>query len=443
MKRGRLNKAFMGWFIVFLLIGIYNMPKENVETENKFYSLTKDRIEIKNILQKGGDEKVDVKFQLEGKDLNLSQKPIGCRNRYYIPVEDLCKNLSKTLDIKDKKILLDNVEIDMSTNKYKVGKEWKELRGEAVLIDNKLYMTLVDLGEILNLKTSWNQKNCTVGMYKNRQGIEVKKPPKKNKKKVFMRLEDVAAGTIYTKNENLEKFRVVGDYLYEQGAKFHIAWIPRYVNPKENIDNDLTRDFSFSNANFLFTLDYLIDRGGVVGLHGYTHQYGQEESIIGSEFQESFNQSPEEQRSRVEKALDTANKLNIPHVFFETPHYRSSEEFQSILEEYFNYVYEPAIGVWNYNVYLSERNHRTKFIPAPLSYVEDKDVDAMIEKIKKKDENLKSFFYHPAKEFEYIKFASSEDGYPYCSYDENSMLHKLVNTIYAEGYNLSSIENSK
>ena len=66
------------------------------------------------------------------------------------------------------------------------------------MVDNKLYMTMIDLTEILNIKTSWDSKNNTISMFKNRETVEKEKAPKNLTKRAYMRLEDVTAGDVYT-----------------------------------------------------------------------------------------------------------------------------------------------------------------------------------------------------------------------------------------------------
>lgn len=443
MKNRKINVVFAILIISCLIVGVYNIPIRGEEIKKDLYSRSLDKKERQKIILEGGNGDISVNFNMEGKPFKLKNKLIQCDNRYYLDIEDICNAVGAELKIEEDYATINDVNVDLKSDRYKQEKEWKDLRGEAVMVDNKLYMTMIDITEILNIKTSWNSENNTISMFKNRETVEKEKVHKNLIKRAYMRLEDVTTGDVYTKDENLEKFRIEGDYLEQKGARFHIAWVPRYVNPEKNIDNDLLKNFTFSNAEFLYTLDYLIDRGGVVGLHGYTHQFGDAESIIGSEFQDSFNQTYEEKKEKVENALNTADKLNIPHVFFETPHYRSNEEFQTMLEEYFNYLYEPCIGIWNHKVYKSRRNNRTKFIPASLGYVKDKDIDEMIEKIRTNDKDLMSFYYHPSKEFEYINIERDDSGYPYYKYDENSMLHKLVNEVYKKGYSLDSIEDFK
>lgn len=54
----------------------------------------------------------------------------------------------------------------------------------------------------------------------------------------------------------------------------------------------------------MYTLDYFIDRGGIIGLHGYTHQSGAEVSIDGIEFDETRNNDESIIRERVQKLFN-------------------------------------------------------------------------------------------------------------------------------------------
>lgn len=52
--------------------------------------------------------------------------------------------------------------------------------------------------------------------------------------------------------------------------------MPRYIDPSQNIDNSLADNMNMYNADFIYTLDYFTFRRGLIGLHGYTHQNGNE-----------------------------------------------------------------------------------------------------------------------------------------------------------------------
>ena len=308
------------------------------------------------------------------------------------------------------------------------------------------YVSFNDLCEILNLKTHWDYDTSSIIINK----INDKKTKKDNSlkndekvKKAYIRLEDFTSGEIYDRATNLEKIRVVADYMKSEDSVFHVAWVPRYVNLEKGVDNDLAEDEIMKNVHFLFTIDYLINRNAVIGIHGYTHQYGDAPSILGSEFGEKGYNQEEQTRERVEQAIVDAIKLNIPYKFWETPHYRTTKEQQAIFEEYFSYLYEPYIGVYNTNIITSERNNYTEYIPTPLSYVKDKDVQTMLNSMEtKEDKDAMSLYYHPSKELDYIDIKVDDKGNIKYLYSEDSILKKIVNYAHIKGYKFSSIEEN-
>lgn len=395
--------------------------------------------------------KSNITFIVNNNQLNFQNGIYNYQNRLYLPVDEILSYLGYKVILNKNKAVISNeyqnISVNLNKSTFKKDNVNKHLRGEHGIYNNHLYLSLIDINEIANLKCSWNTKNNSITLFKRKlndqiKEIDFKKEAKSSEKKYpsFIRLEDVVAGTVYLNDDNLEKFRAIGDFLERKGQRFHIAWIPRYVDPKNKIDNDLANNISPINTEFLYSLDYAINRGGILGLHGYTHQYGNEVSVIGSEFTEENHLSAKQERERVQEAIKDAVKLNLPYKFFETPHYRSSQRFQSMLEEYFNYVYEPCIGLWNKNIITSRRNNLTKFIPAPLGYVEDRNVQDMINKIRNnKSETVTSFFYHPSKEFDDILVKRDEAGYPYCDYKETSMLKALLKELNKDGYFLESI----
>ncbi|MDZ4957343.1 DUF2334 domain-containing protein, partial [Clostridium perfringens] len=117
--------------------------------------------------------------------------------------------------------------------------------------------------------------------------------------------------------------------------KYHIAWIPRFVAPSDNIDNDLLKNDSFENVAFINLLDYLINKGAQIGLHGYTHQFDDSKSAVGTELSHKIQNNEKDTRRVIESSIDTANALNIPYSFFESPHYKASGK-QKLITNNFN-----------------------------------------------------------------------------------------------------------
>ncbi len=221
-----------------------------------------------------------------------------------------------------------------------------------------------------------------------------------------------------------------------------MAWVPRYLDPKNNIEDDASRDFNIHNANFVYTLDYFIDRGGIIGLHGYTHQANDSASIDGIEFDGMTNNTEPVIRNRVEKAIQCAKVLDIPIGFFESPHYAATDEEMQIIEQYFNYMYDPPKFASRNNIAKRQSKDRTvTYIPTPLDYVDGiKHADKVIENINSLDENtLGSFFYHPSIESSFIKFKNNKDGSVEYTYEDNTPLKKIIKAFEKNNYEFKKI----
>ncbi|WP_242964491.1 DUF2334 domain-containing protein [Clostridium beijerinckii] len=203
-------------------------------------------------------------------------------------------------------------------------------------IDNVLYISLFDICRILSIRSKWDYRRSTISLYWDKSNYKSCRAV--CRRAALIRFEDITAGGEYLDSDNLEKLIVVADYMFLAGIQFHIAWIPRFVDPQNGIDNDISKDYSMPNANFLFTMEYLLNRNGIIGLHGYTHQYCDEVSAVGTEFNEGRNNDEKSIRRRVEAAISIANKLELPVKFFETPHYAATAFQQSIFEEYFDII---------------------------------------------------------------------------------------------------------
>lgn len=370
-------------------------------------------------------ESRDIKLTFEGKTLELSEEIYEKANRYYIPLNAFISIIETVLS--DKSIIenLDmNRELDQGHN--------------LVYINESIYVSLFYLTKEINLKTTWDHQANQINLFLNKDGVLTKENISNGKKPALIRLEDITAGSAYSDAQNLEKLRTIGDMFFSKDIDFHISWIPRYVNPERNIDNELVHNYSINNCDFIYTLDYLISKGGIVGLHGYTHQYGDEESAIGSEFTDDRLTTESEIRERIEKAIDTANELSIPYAYFESPHYSATEFQMSIIEEYFDYIYEAYYRDYYdflhlLNPYVSPRNNRTLYVPTPLGYVKSgkpKDINWMLFKTRFLPRCiLASLFYHPTLEFQYIRVSREANGYPIYVYDEDSILNRIIRAL--------------
>lgn len=374
-------------------------------------------------------------------DLNLSilnQKipdniPILLKShRYYIPVTYLAKTFS--FEFSDLTLGNQNLNINLSNSKEWIlnGKKYFP-RGELLTYNNEIFISLSDIEFLFNLTAIFNEETNSISLLKSHLNkINLSNLPLKDGKAALFRFEDVTAGSSFALTSEQTKFKAMADYLYENNFKFNVAWVPRYINPENNIDNDLLKQNTFSNIGFINMLDYLINSNGQIGLHGYTHQSENTVSTVGSELTKKDNSTPQETMEVIEKALFTAASLNIPVNFFESPHYHATKTQKEIIGQYFQYQYEPY-SLFNY-IGLKTTKHDNLFIPTPLGYIKNRDPAPQIKKIQNTPPNfLASMFYHPSLELEYITINNSND-YFEASFSNNSILTKLVTAFIENGY---------
>ncbi|MHB8985545.1 MAG: DUF2334 domain-containing protein [Eubacteriales bacterium] len=271
-----------------------------------------------------------------------------------------------------------------------------------------------------------------------------------NKMKALIRLEDVNPGT-YNTGDKLAKLRAIADYLNEEGVTFHVSLIPYYKDPGKNVDISIGNTDDPLIREFIDTIKYMRDKGGLIGLHGYTHQGQSELTAAGYEFMEkgpAIYAKPAYAEERIEKALALAEKAGIPIDYWETPHYTASIEQYQLMSNYFGIMYEPNprnrqlknVSSWD-STGLSGQG--VLFIPAPLSNVNgENDVGRILSQLDKSDPALPaSFFFHPYQEFKFQYKVRAPEGYFFYAYETDSYLHRLISGFKERGYKFVSIND--
>ncbi|HEX2924644.1 MAG TPA: DUF2334 domain-containing protein [Ruminiclostridium sp.] len=368
-------------------------------------------------------------------------------NRYYLPLTEIINQMNGKMTIKDGMAYIEangnKINLDTLKNYYVSNDKQFSLKKRALVFENIVYVSLFDLQKMLNLKIDWDEANNGIGLFGNKDSLPPNKQPESGKT-ALMRFEDVSADQRYATSESLEKLRAIFDYCYSRSIPMHLGWVPRYIDSKNNIDNDPAETYSIHNANFIYTLDYFSDKNGLIGLHGYTHQYGNELSISGTEFSDRSNNSEKSVRERLNFAINAAKKLDIPIDFFESPHYSATPYQKRIMEQYFNIIYEYRLSYTEKNISKIKVDNRVvKYIPTPLGYVNGRyDTNHMLSKIEAlKSTTLGSFFFHPSIEFDFIALKKSANGYPSYVYGDNSPLHMIINTLIKKGYVFKDINS--
>ena len=362
--------------------------------------------------------------------------------RYYVPLSFICSKLNYNIDTSNNKILLSNKnnKISLTENSYTKSTGTGYLRGNLLNNNDINYISISDIEELFDLIAVFDFKNNSISLLDN----SIKSPDNSSvsysDKVALVRLEDFGGGGNYAIDKNQTKVKCMANLFYSQGMKFHVSWIPRFKSPADNIDNDLLKNDNIANVGFVNLSDYLINNGAEVGLHGYTHQHGDEKSGPGNELTKDINNTDSETRAIIENGLDTASALNIPITYFESPHYGETELQKNVIKNYFQFIFEPFDSVTN-NIYDPDDDHL--FVPTPLGYVHNSDPTSIIDGLNNADPaTLHSFYYHPFVELKYIDFNTNNNKLN-ITYDENSPLQKIVKTLKSDKYTTIHIDELK
>lgn len=380
----------------------------------------------------------NIKICISGKLLDLDNQVYLKSQRYYLPIDKISYYLNNNLKINDSSIEINNItSIQKNDNSFKLGDKTLYLRGKILTIDSIPYLSISDIEKIFNLRAFFYYNDNLINF------VPKSKPSSIYNKSLngpcaLIRLEDFGASPYITAEENIVKMKVIGDFLEENNIKFHVAWVPRYVCPEKSIDNDLLHVNKLQNIAFINIMDNLIFQGASIGLHGYTHQFGNEESFSGTEFSRNRNSDLKSTRSIIETAINTANTLNIPLDFFESPHYKATKSQLDIASNYFQYIYQPY-SMFRFNTLKIAQN--TIYIPTPLGYVKDLNTKPLIKRlIHPLPYELSSFYYHPTKEFDFIDITYNDKDLS-INYSTDSPLHEIIYALKSHGYVTSYIKD--
>lgn len=378
-------------------------------------------------------ESFKVSNEINIKILNTNLKNIDVYEkslRYYIPLDIVCSTLNYKID---NNVISDNINTITFENNNKCIVNNKEylMRGNLLTKNNQKYISISDIEYLFNLTAVFDFDSKEISFLNKLPELKINENIESaSGKAALLRLEDFSAGYGTLNSENQLKYKCIGNLLKSNNLKFHIAWVPRFKCPSEDIDNNLLENKSLENIGYINVLDYFINSGGKIGLHGYSHQAGNNTSLNGVELSITDNNSEEDTREVIISAIDTAAYLNIPYDFFESPHYRASLKQKDIIEEYFQFIYEPR-NIFIYNKIYKHNNNL--YIPTPLGYVENSDTSNIEKYLKSPRPNqLSSLFYHPAIELEYINFKITNNDIT-LDYN-NSPLYRIIYCLKENDY---------
>ncbi|WP_096466359.1 DUF2334 domain-containing protein [Aneurinibacillus soli] len=295
--------------------------------------------------------------------------------------------------------------------------------------------------------------------------------PNYNKGAALLRLEDIAPGSPYRSPDELGRLRAVFTYLQEQHVPFSVAVIPRAIfigRDGSRYDRGFDDEKPAENVRQLARL--LRDaqgKGAVLGMHGYTHQYGDkplqdgtQNTGVGFEFNVAGvpdTKTTSYAAERIEKSLRAFDRVGLVPAFWESPHYTDTRAQEEVFRSYMGILYQPdfrsLVSLRDMNVYETNNTYRkvtsgSVYVPAPLSYVHDGHSSAAIVRKLQTYKGLASVFYHPYLEFEHMEpihrpdgTQVMQDGLPLYRYriGETSDLQQLVAGVRKSGFTWMSL----
>lgn len=317
-------------------------------------------------------------------------------------------------------------------------------RVTTLYVDGTGYIYLYDLLNAFDMTPTFDIDHNSVTIYRKQltMPVDLLQTSGEVAKPAYLRLEDIMAdGLDYSgrkySDRNLEKLMTLGEYLNLRGQEYYIAWIPYYQNPAYEVYNELTDNTNLYNACFMYTLDFLVGHGGHIGVHGYTHQYGNAKSSDGWEWGKNTPFSVEEQQRRLIMARQTAERFGFKVEFFEFPHYGATVQQLEMAERYYDVIYQSHPDVAKAYT-ISERvtnGKKTWYIPTPADYVHSAfDGDGIVKRFAQSRENnwTVSLFYHPALDFNAITYTN--DGYDRSwNIPSTAIITRVVNDIVEHG----------
>ncbi|MBR1738277.1 MAG: DUF2334 domain-containing protein, partial [Firmicutes bacterium] len=392
----------------------------------------------------------NVKIKLANEDIKLDNKIIFGSGRVYLPIE-IVEKLGGKIDKDGEKYNL-----SVNNKNFSVSYEGnvKDVIEKVIYVNEIPYIVINEFIKGSEYIPFLDSKTDTITLYYKGNKNYSKDNTLKSVSdpiKAYIRLEDIMPDGDNPdgdyNDEGLEKLRVMADYLNTRNQEFYIAWIPIYVNPALNITHDVSAKSTLYNADFIYTLDFMIDNGGHLGIHGLTHQYGNYVSADGYEFDYNCPWNTEEKEQRMIQATKIAKYLRVKYEFFEFPHYGALYDDFINAEKYFDMIYENNQYYYETanNIYTIEKEDGRKitYVPTPADYVHTEyDSTEMISKLEECRDTGKevSLFFHPRLDFAYISGGVVDGNKRDYHYSDYVILPRIIDRITEMGYKFSEVE---
>ena len=440
MKKQRAARAAALFITVFMAAALFpaHTAKGASGTLPKSFDMSKkyDAFEIKT---------ANVTVSLFGKKILEGDGKYFIKGRIYLPlIKSVQAAGGRVIDEGDAYV------IENESGAYRTLSKKCERLGvyQVCSVDGTVYVGLPHFTEIMELSAVVDSAENKLELYKS-MGVtaQAKKQPPSANSRAYLRFEDIMAngrskGEGVYNDANLNKFRLMADYMAQNGQSFYIAWIPLYINPAERIENNLTRDINLYNAGFLYTLDYLVMRGGQIVLHGLTHQYKDDISGVGNEFGRSSPFTAKEREDRMIRAKKMAAELGVDDSIFEFPHYSATDADLRLAEKHFDIIYQAYPGAAsNIKAVKTSSGRSVSYVPTPADHVRGgNDVDDTLSRISStyKQGMVVSLFFHPRMDADRMTYRVENQTLTW-KYADNAVLPRLVGKVKELGLTFSAL----
>ncbi len=250
-----------------------------------------------------------------------------------------------------------------------------------------------------------------------------------DERKVYLRIEDIHS------RRSPESLRKIADYLVSQEVPFMAVVIPIYIDPELNQEYPLG-----SEKKIVDSLKYMVEKGGSIVQHGYTHQYYQSTSGEGFEFWDIKKDKPlkvDYQKyvfDRVVKGVAVLAENDLYPLAFVSPHYAMAQQGYLELKKYYSTIVgmiqtsDRRFDSFSFPYAVINTKYFNRIISEFLGYVAINEEEISIDKILKRAEELSlvrdvqtGVFFHPFIDIKY--------------------LYKIVNGLRERGYTFSDLRD--
>ena len=215
----------------------------------------------------------------------------------------------------------------------------------------------------------------------------------KNENKALVRIEDV--------HPNIDKVKVkrIIDYLYYEEIPFAIAVTPVYKKDAKSKPIYGSKDIEFKEL-----IKYAQKKGGIIVVHGYTHQY-KGTTCIDAEFWDTKTNKPlgaGYTYKRAKLAMVEMKKMGVEPNIWETPHYLISDEAHRKIAPLFSASFEREENI-SLPYFIEQSRFGQKVIPENLGYFDKSERNTLIPlqisenalRNKVVRDSYSVFFFHP------------------------------------------------